>query len=110
MTAVVKEAAEADLLRMKYGAMIIVTGLIVLLTVFLVAVHRYAQAADVATAVGALTTVVGTLVGAYFGAHVGSAGRERAQATAVRLAAFMQPEDAKAALGLQGQPAHGYGD
>ncbi len=103
----VKQAAEADLLRMKYGAGIIVTGLIVLLVVFLVAVHRYGQAADVATAVGALTTVVGTLIGAYFGAHVGAAGRERAQATAVRLAAFMRPEDARAALCVQDEPAHG---
>lgn len=101
-----KQAAEADLVRMKYGAMIILTGLIVLLMVFLVAVYHYAQAADVATAVGSLTTVVGTLVGAYFGAHVGSAGRERAQATAVKLAAFMRPEDARAALCLQDQPTH----
>jgi hypothetical protein len=99
--AVLNGAGEADLERIKYGAILILAGLVNITIVFLVAVIRYPQASDVASAVGALTAVVGTLVGAFFGAHIGSAGRERAQATAVKLAAFMRPEDAKAALDLQ---------
>ena len=101
VTAVPNGAGEADLERIKRGSLIVLAGLLSIVIVFLVAVFRYPQAADVASAVGALTTVVGTLVGAFFGAHIGSAGRERAQATAVKLAAFMRPEDAKAALALE---------
>jgi hypothetical protein len=107
---VLNGAGEADLERIKYGAMIILAGFVNIVIVFLVAVFHYTQAAEVATAVGALTTVVGTLVGAFFGANIGSAGRERAHATALKLAAFMRPEDAKAALDLEPKPANSPGE
>lgn len=58
-----------------------------------------------AAVVTAALTVLGTIVGAYFGVKVGSAGRERAEAArdvesvkVQELAARVDPETAKAAL------------
>ncbi len=91
----------------QYGFWIIIAGFIVVLLVFLVSVHKWAESKDVTAAVGSVTGVVGTLAGAYFGVHVGAAGKEKAeqqrdaaQAKVERIAALIDPKQAKEILSL----------
>jgi len=91
-----------DELRMKYGFWVVIIGLILVGIVFIVAIVKWTTAADVATAVGSLTGVVGTIIGAYFGIQIGSAGKEKAEADraiaekkAISLAAELPPNVAK---------------
>jgi hypothetical protein len=70
---------QSDGLRSKYGFWVVVVGLAVVALVWTVAILNWKQASDVATAVGSVTGVVGTLVGAYFGVQVGAAGKEKAE-------------------------------
>jgi len=72
--------AEADMTRIKYGAWLIGAAFVLLGGVFGVAVWRYSSAADVVAVVGSVATVAGTILGAFFGAQVGSAGKEAAEA------------------------------
>jgi hypothetical protein len=72
--------AEADMTRIKYGAWLIGAAFVLLGAVFGIAVWRYASAADVVAVVGSVATVAGTILGAFFGAQVGSAGKEAAEA------------------------------
>ncbi|MDR2984139.1 MAG: hypothetical protein LBV34_04780 [Nocardiopsaceae bacterium] len=72
--------AEADMTRIKYGAWLIGAAFILLGVVFGVAVWRYTTASDVVAVVGSVATVAGTILGAFFGAQVGSAGKEAAEA------------------------------
>jgi|AntDryMetagUQ889_1029465.scaffolds.fasta_scaffold03528_3 threonine/homoserine/homoserine lactone efflux protein len=92
----------------RQGFWVVVVGLLVVLTAFIVAVLRYEQAAQAATALGPVTAVVGTLVGAYFGVRVGSAGREKAEAArqvesnkVQKLAAAAAPGVATQVLGVE---------
>ncbi len=50
-----------------WGAIVVITGLFAIVVVFVVAVLHYSKAADVTTAVGAVSGVIAALVGAYFG-------------------------------------------
>ncbi|MGN6794326.1 MAG: hypothetical protein ACTHJW_18230 [Streptosporangiaceae bacterium] len=72
--------AEADMTRIRYGAWLIVAAFLLLGVVFGIAVWRYATASDVVAVVGSVATVAGTILGAFFGAQVGSAGKEAAEA------------------------------
>jgi hypothetical protein len=72
--------AEADMTRIKYGAWLIGAAFVLLGVVFVIAVWRYQTAADVVAVVGSVATVAGTILGAFFGAQVGSAGKEAAEA------------------------------
>ena len=74
------QATSADLTRIKYGAWLIAAAFLLLETVFGVAVSRYPSASDVAAVVGTLATVTGTILGAFFGAQIGSAGKDAAEA------------------------------
>ena len=67
-----------DLTRVKYGALLIVAAFLFLGGVFGVAVSRFTAASDVTAVVGSVTTVVGTIVGAFFGVQAGSSGKEAA--------------------------------
>jgi uncharacterized BrkB/YihY/UPF0761 family membrane protein len=95
----------ADVLRLKFGALIIVAAFVLLGVVFAVSITHFTSAADVTAVVGSVATVVGTIVGAYFGIQVGSHGKEAATAardkaeltTQVALAA-LPPEDAEQVL------------
>lgn len=49
---------------------------------------------DVTTLVGVFTTVVGTLVGAFLGVQVGSAGKQKAENLANRALAALAPDRA----------------
>lgn len=86
----------------QYGFWIIIAGFIVVLLVFLVSVYKWAEAKDVTAVVGSVTGIVGTLAGAYFGVHVGAAGKEKAeqqrdaaQAKVVKIAALLDPSKAQ---------------
>lgn len=73
-------ADSADLTRIRYGAWLIAGAFLLLGIVFGVTVWRYSSASDVAAVVGTLATVTGTILGAFFGAQVGSAGKDAAEA------------------------------
>ena len=48
--------------------------------VFGIGVTRITVGADMVAALGSVTTVVGTIIGAYFGVQIGSHGKEAAEA------------------------------
>jgi hypothetical protein len=50
-----------------WGAWVVIAGLIAVVAIFVVAVLHYKTAAEVTTAVGAVSGVIAALVGAYFG-------------------------------------------
>jgi vacuolar-type H+-ATPase subunit I/STV1 len=88
-----------DLAKIKYGFWVVLAGLLVVLLVYAVAVMNWKAASDVAAVVSSASAVVGTIVGAFFGVQVGSAGKEKAeeqrdkaQAQAQELAAALPPE------------------
>lgn len=72
-----------DLMRIKFGYNLIVTALIVVVVLFagLVALYLFRGTADtnIVTAFTSATTVIGTLVGAFFGYQQGAAGKEKAE-------------------------------
>ena len=61
----------------------------------LIAIFRWNEVANVATVVGAVSSLVGTAVGAFFGVQFGSAGRKKAEAARDR-----SQEVAEAALSM----------
>jgi len=72
-------APNADLVRIKYGAWLIAAAFLLLGVVFGLAIWQFSAAADVTAVVGSVTTVVGTIIGAFFGVQIGSAGKEAAE-------------------------------
>ena len=70
-------AEEIDRLRLRYGFWIIVTGFALVAFIAMVSIFRWADVTSVAT-------VVGTVVGAFFGVQVGAVGKERAEASRER--------------------------
>jgi hypothetical protein len=77
-------AEEIDRLRLRYGFWIIVTGFALVAFITMVSIFRWADVTSVATVVGAVTSLVGTVVGAFFGIQVGAVGKERAEASRER--------------------------
>jgi len=104
-----------DPLRWRYGFIIVIVGFAAVLTTFIFSIEKWGDAKDVTAAVGAVSGVVGTLAGAFFGVHVGAEGKAKsdeaaaqaqkkadiAQAKVERLAALLHPDDAVKALDLQ---------
>ena len=88
-------AQEIDRLRLRYGFWIIVTGFALVAFITMVSIFRWADVTSVATVVGAVTSLVGTVVGAFFGIQVGAVGKERAEASRER-----SEELARAALSM----------
>lgn len=100
-------SSSIDELRIKYGFWTVLIGLGIVLIVYVMAALTWHSAGEVATVVGSITGVVGTIVGAFFGVHVGSAGKERAEQDrkdaedkALRLASALPPEIATKILGF----------
>ena len=79
---------EIDRLRLRYGFWIIITGFALVAFITIVSIFRWAEVTSVAT-------VVGTVVGAFFGVQVGAVGKERAEASRER-----SEELARAALSM----------
>jgi hypothetical protein len=68
-----------------WGAIVVITGLVAIVAVFIFAVLEYKTAAEVTTAVGAVSGVIAALVGAYFGirgATLAQANAESSSGTA----------------------------
>jgi hypothetical protein len=91
----------ADQPRWKYGLYAVYAGLGALALCYIVATIRYKVAADAAGALAPVATAIGTLVGAYFGVQVGSAGkqqsdnsRDQAHREALKFAAIADPDKA----------------
>jgi len=74
------QAAKADQTRTLLGFLVIIAALLMVVIVFGTAVSKLTASADVTTAVGSVTTVIGTLVGFFFGNSAGSAGKEKTDA------------------------------
>jgi hypothetical protein len=98
-------ASQSECLRIRFGFWIVTLGLVLVVVVFLAAMARWTAASDVAAAVGSVTGVIGTIIGAFFGVQVGSAGKEKAETAraeaerkALRLAAAMPPDVASKVL------------
>ncbi|HSK83501.1 MAG TPA: hypothetical protein VK902_08880 [Rubrobacter sp.] len=75
---------EIDLLRLRYGFWIIITGFVLVFLITLISMFRWSEVTSVATVVGAVASLVGTVVGAFFGVQVGAVGKERADAARER--------------------------
>src|SRR3712207_4973144 len=73
-------AEEIDRLRLRYGFWIIITEFALVFLITLISMFRWTEVTSVATVVGAVASLVGTVVGAFFGVQVGGAGKERAEA------------------------------
>ena len=86
---------EIDRLRLRYGFWIIITGFALVAFITVVSIFRWAEVTSVATVVGAVSSLVGTVVGAFFGVQVGAVGKERAEAARER-----SEEAVKAALSM----------
>lgn len=63
------------------GVVVVIIGLGAVLTIFVVAIAKLSEEANIVTAASSATGVIGTVVGAYFGIKVGSAGKEEAEAS-----------------------------
>jgi uncharacterized membrane protein len=94
-----------DKIHIKYGFWVIIIGFILVTVIFIVAIFKWQEASDVTAVVGAFTGLVGTVVGAFFGAQIGSAGKEKAEKArkeaeekAFRIAALLPPEKAKSVI------------
>ena len=76
---------QVDQLRMKYGLWIILTGFLLVALITGASIYKWNDVTSVATAIGATTSLVGTVVGSFLGVQVGSAGKERVEADRVQL-------------------------
>jgi hypothetical protein len=90
----------ADAARAKYGFYIVIGGLVSVIVLYIATIIIFANltpenlANNVVACMGAITGVIGSLVGAYFGVQLGSAGKEASDAAAAHNAAL-----ASAAMG-----------
>ncbi len=91
-----------DKIRLKYGFWVIIIGFILVAGIFIVATLKWQEASDVTAVVGAFTGLIGTVVGAFFGAQIGTAGKEKvererkeAEEKAFRIATLIAPDKAK---------------
>jgi hypothetical protein len=70
-----------------YGAIVVVTGVIAVVTVAIVAMLQYPQDATmVVTAMGPVIGIIGTLVGAYFGLRGSSLSHQKAAEAEIKRA------------------------
>jgi len=90
---------QVDRMRIKYGFWIILMGFILVALITAASILKWNDVTSVATAIGATTSLVGTVVGSFLGVQVGSAGKERVEADRnnleemVRLALSMVPPE-----------------
>jgi uncharacterized membrane protein YdcZ (DUF606 family) len=64
-----------------WGAWVVIAGLVAVVVIFVVAVLRYKTAAEVTTAIGAVSGVIAALVGAYFGIRGATLAQTKAEAS-----------------------------
>ena len=68
-----------ELARVQYGFYIIILGLGAVLIALFAALYRWPSASDVTTVVSSVGAIIGPIVGAFFGLHIGAAGKEKAE-------------------------------
>jgi hypothetical protein len=73
-------AVNADLARIKYGVWLCGAAFLLLGVICGISVAKMTVGSDMVAALGSVTTVVGTIIGAFFGVQIGSHGREAAEA------------------------------
>lgn len=77
------DSADAiDAMRIRYGAWIIVAGFVLLAVVVVGGLVRFDSGGEVSKVVLAVTGLMGTVIGAFFGVQAGSSGKERAEKNA----------------------------
>ena len=98
------DAVEIERIRKAYYLSIFGLSLAASLVVALL-IAGCCDASDITSVVGLFTSILGTLVGAFFGLQIGSAGKEKAeeradnaQKKAEVLGAYAQPEMIKEAM------------
>ncbi|GAA0976408.1 hypothetical protein GCM10009555_035880 [Acrocarpospora macrocephala] len=103
--------AQSDAARWRYGFYVVLTGLVVILVGFAVAVLRTGEAG---TLFAGMAGVVGTIIGAYFGVQAGQSGKDRAEAElrrandrATRMAAYVGPQNIDHIMGPVRRPGRG---
>ncbi len=64
-----------------WGAWVVIAGLVAVVAIFVVAVLHYRTAAEVTTAVGAVSGVIAALVGAYFGIRGATLAQTKVEAS-----------------------------
>jgi hypothetical protein len=69
-----------DETRIRYGAWLIAAAFLLLGVVFGIGVSKMTGGPDMVAALGSVTTVVGTIIGTFFGVQIGSHGKEAAEA------------------------------
>jgi len=77
-------AEDADLARLRYGARLIGGAFLLLGVVFSIGAAKITGGAEMVAALGSMTTVVGTIIGAFFGVQIASHGKETAEAGRTR--------------------------
>lgn len=90
-----------ELNELKYGgaiAVVIIGLLVIAVLAGLLPVKEGWKAADVIALAGALTTFLGTVVGAFLGVQVGAAGKHKSDVIAHRALAALAPEAAAKVL------------
>ncbi len=70
--------------RLKYGFWIIMSGFALIAFIAVISIFTWSEVTNVTTMVGAVASLVGTVVGAFLGVQVGAAGKERAEASRER--------------------------
>jgi hypothetical protein len=71
---------QLDLMRLRYGFWIIMTGFGLVAFINLVSIFTWSEVTSIPTVVGAVSSLVGTVVGGFFGVQFGSVGKERVEA------------------------------
>ena len=96
-----RDVRDPDETRLRYGALLIGAAFLLLGVVFGIGVSKMTGGADMVAALGSVTTVVGTIIGTFFGVQIGSHGKEaaevgRSEAEAAARVALgkLEPEDA----------------
>lgn len=87
-----------EISRITYNAIIVAVSLIIIALIFAYSISKLTDSQDIVTALTALTTIVGTIIGAFLGIHVGAAGKE--DAIAARNQAVEAQKDAQNAANL----------
>lgn len=96
------QASSLELARAYAGREVVAVALVVVVGAFALSVMAFRDGTAVAAAMGAVTTLIGTLVGSYFGFQAGSEGRNTTAAAAdtankkAVLAAAFVPDSAHA--------------
>lgn len=63
--------------RTTYGFVIVLAGLLVVTVVFVASLMKFGTVSDVTAVLGAVTGLIGTIIGAFFGIQVGAEGKTR---------------------------------